>query len=93
MSELPYAPEQGASDDATVADGTRSEGAAQEAEAAPKAPSLWRNRDYMYWWTGDAVSMLGSTLSEIAFPLLVLYSTGSAGQAGIVAAAQAVGRC
>jgi MFS family permease len=60
-------------------------------EAAPGPPSLWRNRDYMYWWTGDAISTLGSTLSEIAFPLLVLYSTGSAGQAGLVVAAQSVG--
>lgn len=45
----------------------------------------------MYVWTGDAISTLGSTLSEIAFPLLVLYSTGSAGQAGLVVAAQSVG--
>jgi MFS family permease len=64
--------------------------AAPASDAAP-APSLWRNRDYMYVWTGDAISTLGSTLSEIAFPLLVLYSTGSAGQAGLVVAAQSIG--
>ncbi|HEV2347220.1 MAG TPA: MFS transporter [Actinocrinis sp.] len=55
-------------------------------------PSIWRSRDYLSWWTGTTVSALGSTLSAIAFPLLMLYQTGSVAQAGAIAALENVGR-
>ncbi|HEV3312737.1 MAG TPA: MFS transporter [Chloroflexota bacterium] len=57
-------------------------------DSAPKrqAFSLWRNRDYLILWSGQAVSALGSGVSEIALPLLVLAITHSPIQAGIVAA-------
>lgn len=51
-----------------------------------QAFSLWRNRDYLILWSGQAVSALGSGVSEIALPLLVLAITHSPIQAGIVAA-------
>lgn len=59
---------------------------------SPKPVSIWRSRDYLSWWTGTTVSALGSTLSAIAFPLLMLYETGSVAQAGAVAALENVGR-
>lgn len=49
-------------------------------------PSLWRNRDYMLLWSGQLLSSVGSQVSLLAFPLLVLAITGSPAQAGIVGA-------
>jgi predicted MFS family arabinose efflux permease len=48
---------------------------------------LRRNRDFNLLWVGQVVSDLGANVSAIAFPLLVLGTTGSPAQAGIVAAA------
>jgi len=50
---------------------------------------LWRNRDFLLLWTGQVVSTLGTRISGLAYPLLVLAVTGSPAQAGLVAAAQA----
>ncbi|MBX7266482.1 MFS transporter [Micromonospora sp. Llam7] len=50
---------------------------------------LWRNRDFLFLWTGQVVSTLGARISGLAYPLLVLAVTGSPAQAGLVAAAQA----
>src|SRR5712692_2338770 len=44
--------------------------------------SLWRNRDYLLLWGGQMVSMTGTGISQLAFPLLVLFLTGSPAQAG-----------
>ncbi|WP_329348828.1 MFS transporter [Streptomyces sp. NBC_01261] len=60
-----------------------------EADNAPR--SLWRNLDYMYWWTGNGVSALGTSISTLAFPLLVLHATGSAAQAGSITACHMIG--
>ena len=60
------------------------------ASVAPAPAPLWRNRDYVLLWAGQAVSILGTQLSQLAFPLLVLALTGSAAQAGFVAAARSV---
>jgi len=56
-----------------------------------RQPSLWRNRDYMCWWTGTAFSLVGSYVSVMAFPLLVLFTTGSVFDAGVIAAAGRIG--
>ena len=56
-----------------------------------KPPSLWRNHDYLSLWTGEAVSSLGTSMSAIAYPLLVLFATGSVARAGIVTAAGMIG--
>lgn len=51
--------------------------------AAPSRP-LWHNRDFMLLRGGQAISVIGSRVSNIAFPLLVLALTRSPAQAGIV---------
>jgi predicted MFS family arabinose efflux permease len=50
---------------------------------------LWRNRDFLLLWTGQVGSTLGTRISGLAYPLLVLAATGSPAQAGLVASAQA----
>ena len=47
------------------------------------APSLRRNRDFQILWAGQVVSALGSRVSGVAFPLLVLAVTGSPAKAGV----------
>ncbi|WP_377267929.1 MFS transporter [Peterkaempfera sp. SMS 1(5)a] len=54
-------------------------------------PSLWRNGDYVGWWTGNTLSALGTGVSAIAFPLLVLASTGSVSKAGLIGSANLLG--
>lgn len=34
--------------------------------------ALWRNRDYMVLWSGQLISVLGSRISAISLPLLIL---------------------
>jgi MFS family permease len=58
--------------------------------APPKKASIWRNRDYLLLWSGQSLSTIGSSVSELAFPLLVLAVTHSPAQAGLVAAARAL---
>ena len=48
--------------------------------------SLWRNRDFMLLWCGQVVSSVGSRVSMLAFPLLVLAITHSPAQAGLIGA-------
>ena len=47
---------------------------------------LWHNRDYLLLWSGQLLSHIGTQISQLAFPLLVLALTFSPVQAGIVAA-------
>ena len=54
------------------------------------AKSLWRNRDYMLLWSGQALSDMGGAVSGLAFPLLVLAVTHSPAQAGFGAALRAL---
>ncbi len=51
---------------------------------------LWRNRNFLLLWGGQTVSRLGSRVSDIALPLLVLALTRSPAQAGFIAAAQSL---
>jgi len=46
---------------------------------------LWRNRDFTLLLTGRLLSTIGSQVSAIAYPLLVLALTGSPAKVGIVA--------
>jgi MFS family permease len=61
---------------------------------SPERPAprrgLWRNRDYLLLWSGQTVSSVGSGVSRLAFPLLVLDLTRSAAQAGLVGALEAL---
>jgi predicted MFS family arabinose efflux permease len=45
---------------------------------------LRHNRDFMLLWGGQVVSAVGSAVSSVAFPLLVLALTGSPAKAGLV---------
>ena len=47
---------------------------------------LVRNRDFLLLWSGQTISSLGSSMSGIAFPLLVLAITHSPSVAGIIGA-------
>jgi MFS family permease len=55
---------------------------AQQPVAHP--PALWRNRDFLLLWSGQAVSSIGTQVSQLAFPLLILALTGSPAQAGFI---------
>jgi MFS family permease len=51
---------------------------------------LWRNVSYMLLWSGQTVSSVGTQVSTIAFPLLVLFITHSPAQAGFMGAVRAL---
>ncbi len=53
-------------------------------EVIPQQPvSLWRNRDYLLLWLGEAVSSLGTSCTQFAFPLLIVVLTRSIAAAGL----------
>jgi MFS family permease len=58
----------------------------ESGEAAPRPAPLWRNRDFILLIGGQGVSSLGSQVSLIAFPLLMLALTHSPAQAGLMSA-------
>ncbi|HEY6747347.1 MAG TPA: MFS transporter [Mycobacteriales bacterium] len=49
----------------------------------PSVP-LWRNRDFTLLWTSQVVSTVGTRVTSVAYPLLVLLLTGSPALAGVV---------
>ena len=57
-------------------------------ELRPQATAspLWHNRDYMWLWSGQVVSTLGSTASTVIYPLLILALTSSPEAAGVAGA-------
>ncbi len=55
-----------------------------------KRGSLWRNRDYMLLWSGQVISSIGTQVSQLAFPLLILALTRSPAQAGFAGALRAL---
>jgi len=55
-----------------------------DTEVIPQKPvPLWRNRDYLLLWLGQAVSSLGTRLTQFAFPLLIVGLTHSIAAAGL----------
>lgn len=48
-------------------------------------PPLRHNRDFLALWTGQSASALGTAISSLAYPLLLLALTGSPALAGLVA--------
>jgi MFS family permease len=55
-----------------------------DTEVIPQQPvSLWRNRDYLLLWLGQAVSSLGTSFTQFAFPLLIVELTRSIAAAGL----------
>ena len=53
-------------------------------------PALWRNKNYMLLWSGQVVSTVGSSASQIIYPLLILALTDSPAAAGIAASMRAL---
>ncbi len=53
---------------------------------AEKPASLWRNADYLRLWSGQVASSIGSQVSGLALPLLILALTHSPAKAGGLAA-------
>jgi hypothetical protein len=53
--------------------------------APPRPTPLRRNRDFTKLWVGEAVSIFGSRIAYVAYPLLVLAVTGSPAYAGLTA--------
>ena len=51
-----------------------------------QSKSLWHNRDYILLLSGQTISSIGTGVSELAFPLLMLALTGSPAQAGFAGA-------
>jgi MFS family permease len=49
---------------------------------------LRRNRDFLLLWSGQVVSTIGTRITSLAYPLLVLALTRSPARAGIVGFAQ-----
>lgn len=63
---------------------------ASDGGSARPRTSLWGNRDYLLLWSGQTISGIGSQVSGIAFPLLVLLLTRSPAQAGLIGALRSV---
>ncbi len=63
--------------------------AAEVARPLP-VPSLWGIRDYWVLWLGQTVSSVGTQVSGLALPLLILAITHSPAQAGLLAAARGI---
>ncbi|MEU1510186.1 MFS transporter [Kitasatospora sp. NPDC005748] len=60
------------------------------ADALAPAVPLRRNMDFLRLWVGAGLSKFGSTVSMVAYPMLVLWQTGSATACGYVAFAAAL---
>src|SRR5215469_15022979 len=57
---------------------------------AVRSRSLWRNRDYLLLWGGQGISLIGTQVSQLGFPLLILALTHAPLQAGIAGALRAL---
>ncbi len=67
------------------------ESGGNEERITPKKPrALWFNRDYMLLWSGQIVSNVGTQVSQLAFPLLILAITRSPALAGFAGALRAL---
>jgi MFS family permease len=79
---------QNQSSDGEAVESTANTHALAEAARVQRLPLLWRNRDFVLLWSGQLISAIGSQVSLLAFPLLVLAITHSPAQAGLVGAAR-----
>lgn len=62
--------------------------------STPAQPSsLGKNRNFQVFWLGQTLSLFGDAFSALAFPLLVLQSTGSLASMGAVTATGGAGMC
>jgi MFS family permease len=56
----------------------------------PKTARLWSSRDWVLLWSGQLVSVVGTQVSQLAYPLLMLALTNSPAQAGFLSAARTI---
>ncbi|MFI5756563.1 MFS transporter [Streptomyces sp. NPDC051569] len=81
---------------ATTAEPARDPGAVATADAGREAgpataeTSLLRNGNFQALWTSEAFAALAKETAEVAYPLLILATTGSALYAGAVGSAQLI---
>jgi predicted MFS family arabinose efflux permease len=66
-------------------------GQATRSTPATAAVPLRRNLRFQTLWIGTTASTLGVSVADVAYPLAILAMTGSAAQAGLFAAVQAIG--
>ncbi|MER7467502.1 MFS transporter [Streptomyces sp. NPDC097981] len=45
--------------------------------AEAPAPGLWRNRDFLTFWLGETVSLLGTQVTNLALPLTAITAFGA----------------
>jgi MFS family permease len=74
----------------TAVEGQQAAPETGELQAAEQLP-LRKNRDFNLLWSGQALSDMGTQMSTIAYPLLILAVTGSAAEAGLVGSATIAG--
>ena len=58
----------------------------EEMQTERPTRSLWRNSNFLLLWSGQTVSTLGTSISSLALPLLVLALTHSPALAGLLTA-------
>ena len=61
-----------------------------QTKADPLMKPLWKNRNYMLLWGGQGISWLGTEISGIAMPLIILTLTGSPALAGAIGAMRGI---
>ncbi|GIF69450.1 MFS transporter [Asanoa ishikariensis] len=47
------------------------------ATIGPEPTSLWRNGDFLRFWTGESLSLLGTQVTNLALPLTAIYAFGA----------------
>lgn len=63
-------------------------GTTHEASGAPEETPLLRNRDFQALWVSRTLATIGKEVADVAYPLLILATTGSATYAGAVGSVQ-----
>jgi len=64
--------------------------AVRQGSLSRQSHPLWRNRDYVLLWSGQAISSIGTGVSQFALPLFILIVTKSPALAGFIAAMRAL---
>jgi hypothetical protein len=60
-------------------------------EQARRGVGLWHHRDFLKLWAGESVSLFGSQVTELALPLVAIYTLrANAAQLGLLNAARFV---
>lgn len=67
--------------DASTETGTAADTAVAADSGAQARPSLWRNRDFMTFWTGETLSLFGMQISALALPLVAVVTLDAGSEA------------